>query len=106
GNCRVCAEASGRAWRKGTAGWRDERSSIAAGRGYAAGQRANNYIEELSLGPGVERTLRVRYCPASPAPVAGGAVGNPDEDADETATGGGAKNASAPAKSSRGTTNT
>lgn len=74
-----------------------------AGRGYAAGQRANNYIEELSLGPGVERTLRVQYCPASPAPVAGGAMGGPDEDDDKTATGGGGKNASAPAKSLPGT---
>lgn len=76
--------------------------TIAAG-GSTAAQRANNYIEELSLGPGVERTLRVRYCAASPAPASSGAAG-PDDDDDEavltTATAGGSNKA--PASSSSG----
>lgn len=50
-----------------------------------AGQRANNYIEELSLSPGVERTLRVRYCAASPAPASAGTVGPDDDDDDDGA---------------------
>lgn len=74
-----------------------------------AGQRANNYIEELSLGPGVERTLRVRYCAASPAPASAGAVGPDDDDDDDAALtakanvgGGGGGGSKASARSSSG----
>lgn len=54
-----------------------------AGGRASVGQRANNYIEELSLGPGVERTLRVRYCPAPPAFDSAGAAGAGDDDDDD-----------------------
>ncbi|CAM9518115.1 unnamed protein product [Pylaiella littoralis] len=84
--CRACAEIARRARKKGTTRGKDvgQHAAGAKGRSAAAGHRANNFIEELSLGPGVERTLRVRYCAASPAPTSAGAVG-PDDDDDEAA---------------------
>lgn len=48
-----------------------------------AGQRANNYIEELTLGPGVERTLHVYFCAAPPVLDAAGAAGACADDEDD-----------------------
>ena len=67
-----------------TATLRSPKPTYATAGGRAAvGQRANNYIEELSLGPGVERTLRVRYCPDPPPFDSAGAAGGGDDDDDD-----------------------
>lgn len=52
----------------------------------AAGHQANNYIEEVSLGPGVERILRVHFCAASPALDAVATAGGATSDAEDAET--------------------
>lgn len=46
--------------------------------------RANDYIEELSLGPGAERTLKVYFCAAPPALDAVGTAGYGSGDDEDT----------------------
>ncbi|CAM9214516.1 unnamed protein product, partial [Phaeothamnion confervicola] len=110
GVCHACLLEAGRGKRGGTlarggsgsAGGRGDQRETKAGRARArAGQqRANNQIEELSLAPGMERTLWVRFCAAPDValPLVGGGSAGGAESGDN---GGGGGNGALGARGAR-----